>query len=196
MRRRSGLLLGLLVLGRAAPAAAQVRAAPLESWSPPAPAGHGDARPSRADDPDAALRRARPAALVGGVLGAAFGLWGGLEFGDYAAEHLGWRSCCGDDPGLEAHVIGGALGSVLGTFLGVTAGTQAAGVRPADVQRRLAGAIGGTLTGLVTAAIVTTLAQSGDRSLLIPSFAVGQGIFAAVIGTARHASADSTIGVR
>lgn len=196
MRRHSVLLLGLLALGPATPATAQARSTLLDSWSPPPLAGRSDAPSRRAGDPDAALRRARPAALVGGVLGAALGLWGGLEFGDFAGERLGWRGCCGDDPGLEAHLVGGAVGSALGTFLGVTAGTQAAGARPADVQRRLAGAIGGVLAGGLTSILVMGVTQNGDRALLISSFALGQGLFAGVIGTAHHASADSTDGAR
>jgi hypothetical protein len=189
MLRAATLLLGLLLLGRPLPARAQVRSTLPEAWAPPRAAPR--AAPASYGDSVAALRRARPAALVGGVLGSALGLWAGLEFGDLAVEQMGW-TCCGDDPGMAAHVTGAVAGSVLGAVLGVTAGTQAAGQRPADVQRRLAGAIAGLLVGGLVAGVVESATQRSDRPLMITSFAVGQGLVAGIIGTAHPSSVDST----
>jgi hypothetical protein len=83
MARLAILLLGLLVLVPPPPARAQQRPTLPDAWTPAWPPMRAIAAtsPRRVD---AALRRTRPAAMLGGVAGSALGLWVGLEFGDFA----------------------------------------------------------------------------------------------------------------
>jgi hypothetical protein len=116
-----------------------------------------------------------PIVVGGGIIGSALGLWGGIEAGEWMADHWG-LDCCGDDPGLAAKGFAGLIGSAAGTVLGTSLGARLGGTAQPTFGRRLRDLGVGTLLALAITA-GTAKVTDGPTAPFI-SFVVTQGGYA------------------
>jgi hypothetical protein len=121
---------------------------------------------------DTAHGTTHPLIVAGGIIGSALGLWGGIEAGEWMADHWG-LDCCGDDPGLAAKGWGAFVGSAAGTMLGTTLGARLSGKAEPSFGRRLRDLGVGTFLGLALTAGTALVTDGGTAPFI--SFVVAQG---------------------
>jgi hypothetical protein len=164
-------------------AQAQRLAAPFERYTAESPlrtspltAEIGGALPgARKGVADAGQPGTSVAVMLGGMLGSGLGVWGGIEAGEWARDYLRF-TCCGDDPGQLAQIIGVLTLSVTGTMLGTSVADAAASRPPVPPLRRLRDALTGLGLGVV-ALVVTSRVTDGSTAPLV-AYSIAQGTYA------------------